>query len=139
MMYTYIISTITIIVVCFSLFIAWKTYGIVKNQEIVRLKELKKAKLSVRINSSENILYIENFGKNEARDVLIMINDTNILNHGDFHFNCGRYNYIGPMASLPFVILKSFPGGNHKITMSWNDDSGEPGLYSTLVCYPFSS
>ena len=68
-----------------------------------------------------------------------MINDANILNHSDFYFESGRYNYIGPMASLPFFIKKSFRGGNFKATLTWNDDSGETGFFETLVCFPFSS
>jgi len=112
-----------------------------------RLAEKKKANLiaeiikevlprsgSIKIDTNY-YLQIENKGSSGARDIKVMLDENPMFEHPSMYLQKGKkFEEIGPASSVRFRLFTADQlKPPHKITMTWEDDSGEPGKYSTTL------
>ena len=114
-------------------------------RETDRLTEKKKAILTAHIVSGsypniaggqtpEYKLRIENKGLGEARDVKVILDDKPILEHPAIPQGTSEVTKVGPNSPIQYLLslsMQTTPPFILEIT--WEDDSGEPGEYSTTL------
>lgn len=111
-----------------------------------RLAEKKKANLTAKITkeelrrSSTSRIYwqyhlvVENKGLSEARDIEIILAGKPILEHPAIPQGTDEITRVGPNSSIQYLLAPSM--GNYPpfdIEITWEDDSGEVGEYSTTL------
>ncbi len=102
-----------------------------------RLAEKNKANLAAQIAQNRDgrpVLRILNNGFAEARNIKVVLDNKPVLEHDGIFKNQKEICQVGPQSSfqyLQFLCDQLDPPNEVKIT--WEDDSGEPGEYSTTL------
>lgn len=161
----FLVSVGSIIIAGIALVISFKTQRrqlkIEEKRENDRIKEMRKANLVAQLvtrssKSSDYLLRIENKGSAEARDVRISLDGSPIQNHAAIprgfttknvremvdgqspkiqHTSEETYQ-IGPESYIQFIMaITSDTYPPFDLTMTWSDDSGEPGYYRHTITF----
>ena len=143
-----IVSIIAVIISGIAVYISWRTQNRLVDIEEVRekdrLAEKKKANLTVRISrelltrgtrsTTQHFLYIENSGNSEARDIKVNLDGKPLLEHPTILQNTEEITQVGPNSNFRYSLVLSMRGRPpSSIEISWEDDSGELGKYSTTL------
>jgi len=102
-----------------------------------RLAEKQKAYLTAQMTENMDgrpVLRILNNGFAKARNIKVVLDNKPVLEHNSILNNQEEICQVGPQSSfqyLLFVCDQLYPPSEVKIT--WEDDSGEPGKYSTTL------
>lgn len=109
-----------------------------------RLAEKQKANLTARISrelltrgarsTTQHFLYIENSGNSEARNIKVNLDGKSLLEHPTIMNDTEEIRQVGPNSNFRYLLVLSMRGRSpSSIEISWEDDSGEPGEYSTTL------
>ncbi len=111
-----------------------------------RLAEKKKANLTANIEkevlisrngrkqTNQHFLYIENSGNSEARNIKVNLDGKPLLEHSTILKNTEEITQVGPNSDFRYLLVLSMQGRPpSSIEITWEDDSGEPGKYSTTL------
>jgi len=111
-----------------------------------RLTEKKKACLTAKITKEEGqnsglittyrryYLHIENKGLSEARNVKIVLDDKPVMEHPGIRKTQSEVKQIGPESPFRYEFEEGFMRNLPlKVEITWEDDSGEHGQYSTTL------
>jgi len=111
-----------------------------ETREKDRIVEQKKASLTARIvrepgsRKMRDLLVIENLGPGEARNISAMLDGKPLLEHPAILQKERKLDKIGPRSEVRYLLVITMqtrpPFG---IEITWEDDSGEPGKYSTTL------
>jgi len=105
-----------------------------------RLAEKQKANLTARImrepgtRNMRDLLVIENSGHGEARNIKIILANKPILEHPAVLQGTNEVTKVGPNSHIQYLLalcMGNYPPFDIEIT--WEDDSGESGKYSTTL------
>lgn len=139
---TFIISVVSIIISGSAMITSWKTQKrlieIEEAREKDRLKDMRKADLMARlVKDGRDLLIIENRGPAEAREISILLNGRPLSEFPAFLLKQSEIHRIGAYSSFHYRMV--FCAGLKpieyapEITITWIDDSGEPGAYQTTL------
>jgi hypothetical protein len=79
-------------------------------------------------------LVVENKGLAEARNIVLLLADTPVLKNSAVINSQTEVKQIGPQSSFRYEFEKGFMKNLPlKVDITWEDDSGEPGKYSTTL------
>ncbi len=110
-----------------------------------RLAEKQKANLAAQIvsDSYKNIaggqtprhkLRIDNSGIVEAQNIKITLDDNPLLEHPAIPPNTEEVTKVGPSSFFQYLLaLSTQTAPPFELVITWEDDSGEPGKYSTTL------
>lgn len=145
-----IVSIIAVIISGIAVYISWRTQNrlvdIEDAREKDRLAEKQKANLTAIIKMEELrrsgtsriirkcYLVVENKGLNEARNIKIVLDDTPLMEHPGILNTQSEIKQVGPESSFRYELAVT--GGSNvpsRAEITWEDDSGEPGKYSTTL------
>lgn len=111
-----------------------------ETREKDRLIEQKKASLTARIvrepggRNMRDLLVIENLGSGEARNISAMLDGKPLLEHPAILQKERKLDEIGPRSAVKFLLFTADQlKPPNKITITWEDDSGQPGKYNTTL------
>ena len=145
-----IVSIIAVIISGIAVYISWRTQkrlvDIEDAREKDRLAEKKKANLTANIEkevlisrngrkqTNQHFLYIENSGNSEARNIKVNLDGKPLLEHSTILKNTEEITQVGPNSDFRYLLVLSMQGRPpSSIEITWEDDSGEPGKYSTTL------
>jgi len=107
-----------------------------KNKANLTAKIIKEAlprSGSIKIDTNY-YLQIENKGSSEARDVKVVLDGKPLLEHPTILKNIEEITQVGPNTDFRYLLVLSMQGRPpSNIEIEWEDDSGEPGNYSTTL------
>jgi hypothetical protein len=139
---TSVLSLISIVVASIAMYTSWRTQKrLVEIEEVRerdRQKEMRKADLAARLkdDDSRDLLVIENKGPAEAREIVILLNGKPLSEYEGFVGDQKEIRKVGPYSSFHYLmVLCCGMELSFEITITWKDDSGEPGLYQTTLTY----
>ena len=138
----FILSLGSLIIAIVAIGVSWKTQKriveIEEEREKDRLKDMHKADLIAQlVNDGNARLIIENKGSAEARESSIKLNGRPLSEFPAFMRRQPEIYRVGPYSSFHYTM--AFHTGLNpsdcrpEITISWTDDSGEPGTYQTIL------
>ena len=137
-----ILSVISIGIAGIAIYTSWRTkkrqVEIEEIRERDRQKEMRKADLVARLkdDNGRDLLVIENKGPAEAREIAILLNGKPLSEYQGFVRDQTEIRKVGPYSSFHYLMALCFGMEiSFEITITWNDDSGEPGLYQTTLTY----
>ena len=79
-------------------------------------------------------LDIKNNGESEARNIKTMIDDKPLIEHPVIPQNIKEITLVGPHSFIRYSMAVTMGNtGPFDIKISWEDDSGEPGFYRTIL------
>lgn len=97
------------------------------------IKEALPRSGSIKIDTNY-YLQIENKGSSEARDVKVVLDGKPLLEHPTILKNIKEITQVGPNTDFRYLLVLSTQGRPpSNIEITWEDDSGEPGKYSTTL------
>lgn len=140
-----LLSIIAIIVSIFAFRKSHKTHNrlvdIEEAREKDRLVEKQKANLIARIDHEpgshgmKDLLVIENTGVGGAKNVEVMLDGTPMFEHPSMCLQKdSKFGEVGPTSAARFLLFTADQlRPPNRITITWEDDSGEPGKYSTTL------
>lgn len=143
-----IVSILAVVISGIAVYISRRTQNrlvdIEDAREKDRLTEKQKANLTARISrepltrgtrsATQYFLYIENSGSSEARDIKINLDGKPLLAHSSILENTEEVTQVGPNSYFRYLLVLSSKGRSpSNIEVTWEDDSGEPGKYSTTL------
>lgn len=137
-----ILSLISIAVASIAIYTSWRTQKqLVEIEEVRerdRQKEMRKADLVSRLKDGDgrDLLVIENKGPAEAREIVILLNGKPLSEYEGFVGDQKEIRKIGPYSSFHYRLALCYGMElSFEITITWIDDSGEPGFYKTTLTY----
>ena len=111
-----------------------------------RLAEKNKANLTAEITTKESprsgsiridrkcYLKIENKGLSEARKIELVLDDKAVMEHPAILKTQSEIKQVGPESSFRYELaVTGSPNVPSHAEMTWEDDSAEPGEYSTTL------
>jgi hypothetical protein len=145
-----IVSIFAVIISGIAVYISWRTQkrlvDIEDAREQDRLAEKNKANLIAKITKEElrrsstsrihwkYHLVVENKGLSEARNVQLLLADKTILEHPAVQNPREEVKHVGPQSSFKYEFSSGFMRDLPlKTKITWEDDSGELGEYSTML------
>ena len=138
----FFISLISVFVAATAMYTSWKTQKrqveIEEIREKDRQKEMRKADLVARLvdDDGRRLLVIENKGPAEAREIVILLNDRTLSEYQGFVRQQPEIRRVGPYSSFHYLMVLTMGMDlSFEITITWTDDSGENGRYSTTLTY----
>lgn len=103
-----------------------------------RIIESRKAKLFANLvketdqrGISRYLLKIENRGLSQARDVQVLLNGKH-LSETPIAFN-KEISRISPGQTIHYQVLFSFSSPAYEVSITWSDDSGQPGTFTSIL------
>ena len=97
------------------------------------IKEVLPRSGSIKIDTNY-YLQIENKGSSEARNVELLLADKTIFEHPAVQNPSEEVKHVGPQSPFRYKFSNGFMRDLPlKIEISWEDDSGELGKYSTTL------
>ena len=98
------------------------------------IKEVLPRSGSIKIDTNY-YLQIENKGSSGARDIKVMLDENPMFEHSSMCLEKEKkFEEIGPASPVRFRLFTAdqlkVP---HEISITWEDDSGEPGKYGTTL------
>jgi len=106
-----------------------------------RLAEKQRATLIARIDHEpgshgmKDLLVIENTGVGGAKNVEVMLDGTPMFEHPSMCLQKdSKFGEVGPTSAARFLLFTADQlRPPNRITITWEDDSGEPGKYNTTL------
>jgi hypothetical protein len=138
----FFISLISAFVAAGAMYTSWKTQKrqveIEEIRERDRQQEMRKADLVARLvhNGERTLLVIENKGPAEAREILVLLNGRMLSEYQGFVRRQPEIRRVGPYSSFHYLMVLTMGMDlSFEINITWVDDSGEDGRYSTILTY----
>jgi len=151
-----VIALIAVVIAALALYNSWRT-GKQSNdiqRRLVQIEQTRdhdraiqslKAALRPKLHSTQNInrrskdyqLVIENSGQGTARNVKAFLDGKPLLEHPALPGGMQEVSLIGSGSgiSYPLFIAMGGPRPPFEFMVTWDDDSGEPGRYSTTLTF----
>lgn len=147
---TWIISGLSLVVAVIALIISWRTQKrqveIEEAREQDRLTEKNKANLTAKFTKEESsrsrtsriyrkcYLVVENKGLSEARNIKLVLDNKPVMEHPGILKTQDEVKEVGPKSNFHYELaVTGGPKVPSKVEITWEDDSGEPGEYSTTL------
>ena len=131
-----IFSTVSIIIAIGAFIISWKAFSIEKARERDRIKESKKAKITVhRIEDARHSkLLVKNEGEAEAREITMKMDGKPVLEHEIIPEGETEKRFLGPKSHFHYIMTPILAKRSViDIEITWQDDSDEQGNYRTTI------
>lgn len=138
----FFISMISVLIAAAAMYTSWKTQKrqveIEEIRERDRQKEMRKANLMARLvdDDGRKLLVVENKGAAEAREIVIVLNGRTLSEYQGFVRQQPEIQRVGPYSSFHYLMVLTMGMDlSFEISITWVDDSGEEGSYSTILTY----
>jgi hypothetical protein len=145
-----IVSIVAVIISGIAVYISWRTQkrlvDIEDARELDRLAEKKKAYLTAKFTKEESsrsrtsriyrkcYLEVENKGLSEARNIKLVLDNKPVMEHSGILQTQSEVKQVGSESGFRYELaVTGGPKVPSKVEISWEDDSGEPGEYSTML------
>lgn len=101
-----------------------------------RQKEMRKANLTAELveENKRILLRISNKGPADACEIKVRLNNEPLFKSPLLMYGQSECSQLGPSSNFDYILML-IPGTciQHKVTITWSDDSGKPGSYKTTL------
>lgn len=145
-----VIALIAVVIAALALYSSWRT-GKQSNDLQRRLVQIEQSREHAQIKQSlqavlraglrnygpeSRRLFIRNSGQGTARNVKVTLDGKSIPEHPAVARDKQEASLIGPDSEISYLLPLTYDRlPPIKFSVTWDDDSGEPGQYNTILTF----